>query len=100
MHEALSLLSDARVPAGPILSIADIMAERQYAERGMFQKARPPSGGGPEVTLPAMLPLLSRTPGGTRWAGPALGEHTEQVLMGDLGYSRQRLDELRAAGAV
>lgn len=31
------------------------------------------------MTLPAIVPLLSATPGATLWAGPALGEHTDEV---------------------
>ena len=31
------------------------------------------------MTLPAMVPVLSATPGATLWAGPALGEHTDEV---------------------
>lgn len=50
----------------------------QYKARGMFHTAAPPSGGA-AVTMPALLPVLSGTPGATRWAGPELGEHTEQV---------------------
>lgn len=42
--EVLAAMAEARVPAGPILSTADIMAEPQYRERGMFQKATPPGG--------------------------------------------------------
>jgi crotonobetainyl-CoA:carnitine CoA-transferase CaiB-like acyl-CoA transferase len=26
-----------------------------------------------------MVPVLSATPGATLWAGPALGEHTDEV---------------------
>lgn len=36
--------------------------------------------GAEEVTIPAMLPVMSRTPGGTKWAGPELGQHTEEVF--------------------
>ena len=32
--------------------------------------------------MPAMLPVLSATPGSTRWAGPDLGEHTDEVRRG------------------
>lgn len=155
----------ARVPAGPILSTAEIVAEEQYQQRGMFHTACPPSGvqrrsnasystrngvivllctsleldqahqrqftepphrspahkrmsvpvslwgiaavcidtaigffvafirlsltywpsllapGGDEVTMPAMVPVLSATPGSTRWAGPDLGEHTEEARL-------------------
>ena len=35
-------MKKARVPSGPILSTADIMAEQQYQQRGMFQQAAAP----------------------------------------------------------
>lgn len=95
----MRVLNEARVPAGPILSIADIMEEPQYQERGMFEKAVPPSGG-QEVTVPAMLPVLSSTPGSTRWAGPELGEHTEEVLKSVLGMKQEDIDALRSTGAI
>jgi len=37
----------------------------KFCDRGMFHKASPP-GGGRAMTLPAMLPVLSKTPGSTR----------------------------------
>lgn len=44
MEEVLAAMKIARVPAGPILSTAQIVAEEQYQQRGMFHRARPPSG--------------------------------------------------------
>ncbi len=41
-----------------------------------------------------------RTPGSTRWAGPELGQHTDEVLMGQLGLQRGQIQELRRAGAI
>jgi formyl-CoA transferase len=35
--------------------------------------------------LPAISPKLSETPGSTKWLGPELGAHTEEVLL-QLGY--------------
>jgi crotonobetainyl-CoA:carnitine CoA-transferase CaiB-like acyl-CoA transferase len=75
------------------------MREAQYRERGMFQEATPPSGA-PSVTLPAMVPVLSATPGRTTWAGPELGEHTEQVLRSELGLSLAEITQLRLSGAI
>ena len=42
--KVMEVMAAARVPAGPILSTADIAAEPQYRERGMLQKAAPPGG--------------------------------------------------------
>ncbi|KAA6422537.1 MAG: CAIB BAIF family [Trebouxia sp. A1-2] len=78
-EEVLAAMAKARVPSGPILSTADIYREEQYRQRNMFETAAPP-GGGEEVTLPAMLPVLTGTPGRTKWAGPDLGHHTVEVL--------------------
>lgn len=98
-QEVMEAMNAARVPAGPILSTADIMAEPQYQERGMIHRAAPPSGG-PEVTMPAMLPVMHGTPGGTRWAGPDLGEHTDEVLQSELGLSEADIQQLRDSGAI
>jgi crotonobetainyl-CoA:carnitine CoA-transferase CaiB-like acyl-CoA transferase len=42
---------------------------------------------------------LSDTPGEIRSAGPAIGQHTEEVL-GDLGIDADEVAELRRKGAV
>jgi formyl-CoA transferase len=35
-----------------------------------------------------------------RWPGPRVGEHNEEVYRGLLGYSAERLAELREGGVV
>ena len=52
------------------------------------------------MTLPAMLPVLSHTPGATRWAGPDLGHHTEQILSQELKMSLKDIEALREAKAI
>eukprot|EP00877_Chromochloris_zofingiensis_P012019 jgi/Chrzof1/7070/Cz02g09190.t1 len=99
LHEVVDKLKEARVPSGPILSTGDIMKEEQYQVRGMFQAAAPPSGGS-SITLPAILPLLSGTPGATRWAGAELGEHTHEVLSQELGMSDTDIQQLRDISAI
>ena len=42
---------------------------------------------------------MSETPGETKWLGPALGEHTEEVLA-SLGISGEAFKELRTQGVV
>ena len=64
------------------------------------EQATAPPSGAPKVTVPAMVPKLSGTPGKTLWAGPELGEHTEQVLGQELGMSIAEITELRLKGAI
>jgi len=97
LDEALALLASAQVPAGKIYDIADIVRDVHYQARGMIEQHRLPDGT--PVKLPGIVPRLSDAPGGTRWLGPALGEHTEEVLQ-QAGYARDQIDRLRSAGVV
>ena len=45
-------------------------------------------------------PRLDKTPGGTEWAGPELGAHTNEVLMQVLGRTDDEIRELRDTGVV
>ena len=47
-----------------------------------------------------MLPVLGGTPGSTRWAGPELGQHTDEVLREELGMDEAEIAALRERGAI
>ncbi len=96
--DALAALEAAQVAAGPIQSIADIAADPQFIAREMFEGVELP--GGERLQIPAVVPKLSATPGGTRWIGPAIGEHTEAVLRELLGLDEERIGELVEAGVI
>lgn len=102
-EDVIQVMSGARVPAGKILNIEDIINEEQYQQRGMFEKTQPPDakdGHLEDVVVPAMLPLLSRTKGKTLWAGPELGSHTEEILKSELHMSDQQIASLRSSGVI
>lgn len=99
-HDAetvLRITTAADVPASKIYSVADMCEDPQFLARKMFEKAQLPNGK--EFLMPGIVPKLSATPGVTRWLGPALGEHTDQVLA-RLGYSAEMLIRLRNEGAI
>jgi formyl-CoA transferase len=54
---------------------------------------------GTPIKLPGIVPKLGDDAGQTRWLGPKLGAHTEEVLSG-VGYSRQDIDTLRGQGII
>lgn len=47
-----------------------------------------------------MVPKLSKTPGATAWAGPELGEHTDEILLEELGLSPAEIAVLKKIGAI
>ena len=44
LDEVTAAMKEARVPAGPILSTADIFKEEQFQQRDMFETATAPEG--------------------------------------------------------
>jgi formyl-CoA transferase len=97
LSHVLAVLEKAEVPSGKVYDVRDIVADPHYAARGMIEQFRLPDGQ--PVKLPAIVPKLSGSPGRTRWLGPKLGAHTEEVLT-ELGYDAARQSELRAAGII
>ena len=54
---------------------------------------------GTAVTLPGILPKLSKTPGKVSRRAPTLGQDTKDVLS-ELGLSAEELLELRNKGVI
>ena len=96
--EALASLEAARVPAGPILDLPEVLADPQVKARGLLEYIDYPGAPKP-VPLAAPAMQLSATPARIRHRAPMLGEHTAEVL-GELGYSEEEIDRLRAVQAV
>ncbi len=94
--EWLAALRTARIPAAPINDVPAALNDPQAAARDMVQTVAHPAG-----PLPLVGPVakLSETPAAVRSAPPLLGEHTE-VILRELGYSAEEIDELRRIGAI
>jgi formyl-CoA transferase len=96
--EAYRELVAADVPTGPVYSIADIVKDPQYIARGMFETVEIDPGD--TVKIPAVVPKLSASPGGTEWIGPKLGEHNEEIFCGLLEMSPAEYKELVNSGII
>ena len=97
IDEALAGLAAADVPVSRIYSVADMMRDPQFQARGMIEQATLPDGT--PMKVPAVVPKLSATPGKTRWLGPRLGEHTDEVLR-TLGLDEATIKGLRDEGVI
>lgn len=96
--DVIATLQRAEVPVGKSFTAADIARDEHYRAREMLEEHELPCGG-PRVTIPGIVPKLSATPGKTEWLGPALGEHTAEVLSG-LGIGQEALGLLKDQGFV
>lgn len=97
VEEVLAAMEEARVPAGPILSVAEMMEDPHFQARGLFEEVE---AGGAPLKIPAILPKLSETPGGTEWAGPPVGAHNQEILGTLLGLSSGEIEALVGRGII
>ena len=56
--------------------------------------------GGRPLRIPALVPKLEATPGGTDWPGPELGAHNREVLGALLGLSDAEIEGLTERGVI
>ncbi|CAO3665176.1 unnamed protein product [Umbelopsis vinacea] len=99
--QVLEKLEKASVPAGKIYDARDLVNDEHVQARGMIETVTVGSkddGRGWQVKIPAVTPKLDTTPGSTEWAGPDLGQHTEQVLSEMLGLSPDEIQKLEGEG--
>jgi len=93
----VSLLNDAGIPAGPVSTINEMLADPQTQSRDMVPEVEHPVAG-PMRTLG--LPVkFHTTPGGVNRAAPVLGQHTHEVLR-EYGYNNATIKSLEDVGAI
>jgi len=97
-EEVIAACAEGEVPCGAVNSIADIFAEPQFAARGDMLTINDPRAG--EVTVPAVFPFLSATPGRVEHLGAAMGAHNDQVFRQNLGLSEEELEDLKGQGVI
>ena len=94
---AVELLSSHSVPAAPINGVAEAAAEPHLHQREMLTEVPDPVAG--KIHVAGKIVKFGRTPmvvGST----PLVGEHTEAILSGILGYNEGRIRALVEAEVV
>jgi CoA:oxalate CoA-transferase len=96
--EAVRVLASAGVPAAPVNTVAEMVADPQVRAREMFVERDHPVYGRLKLTGSPLK--MSETPGRVRWLAPMPGEHNEEVFCGLLGHSKEELARWRDEGVV
>ncbi|MCB4363948.1 CoA transferase [Hydrogenophaga taeniospiralis] len=93
--EVVQRLETAQIANARVNTMAEVWAHPQLQARQRWTQVDTSVG-----TVPALLPPGSWSRGAPRMdAVPALGQHTDRIL-GGLGYGAERVQTLRAEGAV
>ena len=94
----LDALQAEGVPASPIQSVADALADAHTEALGMVATIEHPKAG--PVRAINVPYSLSETPAAISSAPPLLGQHSEDVLRDVLGLSEDDIKELVAGGVL
>jgi crotonobetainyl-CoA:carnitine CoA-transferase CaiB-like acyl-CoA transferase len=96
--DAIAALRKSAIPATPVNHFRDLFDDRQVAANDLIAELSHSQWG--RVKQTGMLAKFSATPGAIDRAAPMLGEHTDEILREYLGYSSERIAELRTARIV
>ncbi|MCW2546179.1 MAG: CoA-transferase, partial [Mycobacterium sp.] len=88
-------LDAAQIPNAALNEVAEVVSHPQLEARERWREVQTP-GGPIRAVLP---PITLDGPQARMGPVPALGQHTEELLV-ELGYTTARIEDLRAAGAI
>jgi crotonobetainyl-CoA:carnitine CoA-transferase CaiB-like acyl-CoA transferase len=97
VDEVIRAMDEAQVPVGRVVSVKDIVENEQVNARGAVRDVAVKDW---RVKMAGTFPVLEGVESQPRWAGPDLGEHTDEVLSKDLGLTMAEIDQLRKEGVV
>jgi len=96
--EWVDLMIQEDIPCGPMTRVDELAHDPHTAAREMIAEVKHSKAGNLKVVNSPIK--LSRTPVKLEKANPELGENTEEILTGLLGYSREEVAGLREEKAI
>ena len=96
LENAMAILERDKIPCGPVYSVVDMMSDEHFNARGLFEQVEI---NGEPLKIPAIMPKLADTPGGTDWAGPNVASHTDEILE-SIGLTNNEISDLKTSRVV
>ena len=98
--EACGALSAVGIAAGPCFTDEEVVADPHVAARNMLIEMPRSDGVDQPVLVPGNPVKLTGVSEGPETRVPWLGEHTDEVLAGELGLGEEDLRSLRSDGVI
>ena len=97
--QGLELMDQYGVPAGQIYRAPEMLDDPHFKARDAIVTTQHPYFG--ELRMQNTVPKFSETPGSIRTPAPTeLGQHNDEVYTKLLGYTAERLAQLRTAKVI
>ena len=95
--EVMEICNGVDIPVGPILSMKEIAEEPSLRKTGIVVEVDHPTRG-PYLTVGNPVKMSDSITEVKR--APLLGEHTDEILGKELGYSAAEIAEIKSSGAM
>ena len=96
-EEVIAALIEADVPAGPVLSGEEAVADPQVIHNETLVEWQHPDAG--TVRQPRPAARFSKTPTDLNFSGAHRGQHNAEILR-NLGYSSEQIETLQGSGVI
>jgi formyl-CoA transferase len=94
----IEAFADTDVAVGLVYDAQMMLADPFFRERGSVIEIDDPELG--TMSMPGVIPRLHTQPGSVRWAGPKLGQHTDEILGELLGLDATEIENLRQQSVI
>ena len=98
--ETSSLLAEANVASGPVLTVPEVVKDPHLEERNMIVALPRTDGINEPILIPGNPIKMSKVSEGPEMRVPWVGEHTNEVLTEELGLSETELENLKKTGII
>lgn len=98
--ETSSLLAEANVASGPVLTVPEVVKDPHLEERNMIVALPRTDGINEPILIPGNPIKMSKVSEGPEVRVPWIGEHTNEVLTEELGLSETELENLKKTGII
>jgi formyl-CoA transferase len=92
------LMEKFGIPSGKIYRTPEMLEDAHFRAREAIVKTMHPTLG--ELRMQNVAPKLSRTPGSIHSPAPELGQHSDEIYRGLLGFDSGRITDLRTRGII
>lgn len=96
--DAIRILRENNVAAGPVYDVADVFADPHFRARGTLLQVEDADLG--RVTLHNVVPRMSRTDGAVRFTGGGRGSCNDEVYRDELGLDSAEIALLKQDGVI
>lgn len=93
LEQVIQRFEENEVAFSTIFDATDMFNDAQYQAREAL--VRVPDSDLGEAVVQNVIPKFSKTPGSIDWLGPRMGTHNEEIYCGELGFSADKLQQLK-----